>query len=889
MSDIQQTNQALARVFQEEKKRLVFWYDGEGEFEDLLPSIVVEGASLIRMDETPALELKIRLETRDTKDKFILYAPYPEPSPEMDWLCDIKLYSSLFHADKASILLKELGLSNMGIRPFIKERSSFFKSQNRLEKLKKWVEPEDKEESLDLKMLAVLTRAAIPDPFAIFMKLMDTFCGEAGFDPESESRAWKEIDSLGLAPAFWKLMHQTFGYESASSPGLMDLLIKIFVTDFGNNFKNDLPVSLAHFGLTDSVRATNASVFINQWQTHTLHSRNFNCISRHIAERLHFSELLSAINIEDLVDVMTFEKVEQRIISSLRDRIIHISHREFSETLEIIKKRGDGYWAAHSFNDASNGNLYKKAYQALEIAVGLFELRKKYDAGFHYPSALDMFRAYTDELYRFDLYYRQFMEIADHTEQAGWDVLKPLRLAMDEVYSGWFMERLSIQWGNFLAPDHSSHGKSAVPADPVAPPALLDTWQLPGIQNQYRFFKNKVQTTLAGSDRSRIFVIISDAFRYEAAKELTTQINGKYRLKAQIEPMLATLPSYTALGMAALLPHKTLSFQEGSASPRVDGKPAASLKQRAAILAGHAGTAIKASELSEMSKDKGRDFVKQYRVIYIYHDQIDAMGDKAATEDKTFEAVRTTIDELTALVGWIINSLNGTRILITADHGFIYQEKQPEELDKSTLEMPPGSAVKQHKRFVLGPQPGASGAVFCGSTRQTAGTETDMPFLLPKGTNRFYFTGGARFFHGGAMLQEIVIPVVTVSEMKGIHRAKSEIRKAGVSILGSPKKIVTNIPRFEFIQTDAVSGRVKPRGLKISLREGNVRISNEETITFDSTSSAMEDRKKSVRLPLKSGPFDNKKEYALVLRNTDDETEYDRIPMIIDIAFANDF
>jgi len=772
------------------------------------------------------------------------------------------------------------------MRPFIKERSSFFKSRDRVEKIKKWVEPEDKEDSLDLKMLAVLTRAAIPDSFAILMKLMDTFCGEAGFNPESDSRAWKEIDSLGLAPAFWKVMHQTFGYESGSSPGLMDFLIKIFVTDFGNNFKNDLPLSLGHFGLTDTARATNVSVFINQWQTHTLHGRNFNCISRHIAERLNLSEILSAIDIEDLMDVMTFEKVEQQIISSLRDRIIHTSHGEFSDTLEIIKKRGDGYWAVHSFNDDSNGNLYKKAYQALEIAVGLLGLRKKYDVGFHYPSALEMFKAYSDELYRFDLYYRQFMEIANQTEQAGWDVLKPLRQAMDDLYSGWFMERLSMQWGNFLAPDHSSHDKTA---DPVAPPALLDTWHLPGIHNQYRFFKNKVETILAGSDRSRIFVIISDAFRYEAAKELTTQINGKYRLKAQIEPMLGTLPSYTALGMAALLPHKILSFPESSASPKVDGKPAASLEQRSAILERHHGTAIKASELSEMSKNKGRDFVKQYRVIYIYHDQIDAMGDKAATEDRTFEAVRTAIDELTALVGWIINSLNGTRILITADHGFIYQEKKPDELDKSTLEMPPGSAVKQHKRFVLGPQPGASGAVFCGSTQKTAGTETDMPFLLPKGTNRFYFTGGARFFHGGAMLQEIVIPVITVSEMKGIHKLKSEIRKAGVSILGSPKKIVTNIPRFEFIQTDAVSGRVKPRVLKISLREGNVRISNEETITFDSISSAMEDRKKSVRLPLKSGPFDNKKEYALVLRNADDETEYDRIPMIIDIAFANDF
>ncbi|WP_281175467.1 hypothetical protein [Desulfobacter vibrioformis] len=41
------------------------------------------------------------------------------------------------------------------------------------------------------------------------------------------------------------------------------------------------------------------------------------------------------------------------------------------------------------------------------------------------------------------------------------------------------------------------------------------------------------------------------------------------------------------------------------------------------------------------------------------------------------------------------------------------------------------------------------------------------------------------------------------------------------------KKIVTNIPRFEFIQTDAVSNRMKPRTLKISLRDGNELISSE--------------------------------------------------------------
>ncbi len=907
--DIEQTNQALTRIFQEEKKRLVFWYDAEKEFEELLPSIEVEGTTLIRIDEMAALNLKIRLETQEPEEKFILYAPTPEPPPETDWLCDIKLYSSLFHADKASILMKELRLSNMSMRPYIKSRSSFFRSQDRLDRLKKWVEPDDREENIDLKMLTVLSRAVNPEPFAILMKLMDSFCKDSRFNPDLESNPWKEIESLELSKSFWSVMIQTFGYGSESGsaqmepgltdPNLMDLLIKIFVTDFANNFRNDLPISLEHFKFPGTTTGTNASVFINQWQTHTIHCQNFNRISRYIDNKLNIADILSGLEIEDLIDVMTFEKVEQRIISSLRDQIINLTHKDFSETLSIIKKRMDGYWCIHQSDgafshDAGGKNLYKSAYQALEIAIHLFGLRKRYDSGFHYKSAVELFTAYTEKLYRFDQDYRQFIEIANQTEQAGWDVLKPLRQSVDDCYNGWFMERLSMSWGDFLESDLSSDSQMSQSANKTATTALLDTWRLPRILNQYNFFKQRVKPILTGSDRSRIFVIISDAFRYEAAQELTTSINGKYRLKAEMEPMLGILPSTTAIGMASLLPHNSLSFPEDSPSPRVDGKPTASLEQRAEILKAVDGTAIKASDLSSMSKDKGREFVKQHRVIYIYHDQIDAVGDKAASEEKTFEAVRTTIDELTALVGFIINSLNGTRIMITSDHGFIYQEKDLDQLDKSVLtdagvNMSSPNVLKKHKRFILGKDLGVSDTLFSGSTRQTADTDTDMTFRLPKGTNRFYFTGGAKFFHGGAMLQEIVIPMVTVSEMKGIHREESEIKSVGVSILGLAKKIVTNIPRFDLIQTDAVSGRMKARTLKISLRDGNDLISSEETITFDSSSSSMEDRKKAAKLPLKSGPFDNKKAYALVLRNAEDDTEYDRVPIKIDIAFANDF
>jgi uncharacterized protein (TIGR02687 family) len=351
--------------------------------------------------------------------------------------------------------------------------------------------------------------------------------------------------------------------------------------------------------------------------------------------------------------------------------------------------------------------------------------------------------------------------------------------------------------------------------------------------------------------------------------------------------MLGVVPSYTELGMASLLPHRRLSFKP-KGDIVVDDKATGSTVLRANILSLHEGTAIKADELMVMSKDKGREFVKPYRIIYIFHDQIDATGDKAASEGNTFEAVQKTIDELYALISFIINSLNGTNVIVTADHGFIYQEKPPEPMDKSKIEFNPENVVKTRKRFILGKNLNGTDNTFFGNTKITAHTDVEMEFLLPKGTNRLNFVGGARFYHGGAMLQEIVIPVVSVSEMKGIHLEKSEVRSVGVSQLGAYKKLVTNRPVYKFIQTDPVSDRMKALTLKISLRDGNDLISNEETVTFDSASASLDERQKSVKLSLKSGTYDNKKEYFLVLRNMD-ETEYERMPLNIDIAFTNDF
>lgn len=84
--------------------------------------------------------------------------------------------------------------------------------------------------------------------------------------------------------------------------------------------------------------------------------------------------------------------------------------------------------------------------------------------------------------------------------------------------------------------------------------------------------------------------------------------------------------------------------------------------------------ALRAAELMALKKDEGRDLIGEQRAVYIYHNEIDARGDKAATESGTFDAARKAIRELADLVSYVVNNLNGNYILVTADHGFLFTE-----------------------------------------------------------------------------------------------------------------------------------------------------------------------------------------------------------------------
>jgi hypothetical protein len=240
-------------------------------------------------------------------------------------------------------------------------------------------------------------------------------------------------------------------------------------------------------------------------------------------------------------------------------------------------------------------------------------------------------------------------------------------------------------------------------------------------------------------------------------------------------------------------------------------------------------------------------------------------------------------------VAHIVNNLNGHHIVVTADHGFLFTETARVETDKSKLEEKPYGTILAKKRYLLGPKLPDHEAAWHGKLSATAGANGDMEFWIPKGANLFHFVGGARFVHGGAMPQEIVVPVVTVRHIRGKSAQDTKTKSVMVQVLGTNHRITTAYCRFQLIQMEPVSERVKPITLKVAIYEGEAPVTDIQTVKFENSSGNLDERKKWVNLVLKERQYNKKTPYRLVLRDAETGIEQQSVEVIIDRAFTDDF
>ena len=237
------------------------------------------------------------------------------------------------------------------------------------------------------------------------------------------------------------------------------------------------------------------------------------------------------------------------------------------------------------------------------------------------------------------------------------------------------------------------------------------------------------------------------------------------------------------------------------------------------------------------------------------------------------------------LIHRISVSGNTYHFIVTADHGFIYKRDKLTESDKISGKSADKAFV--NRRFIVSKAALEDDGIDHMSMGRVLGNEDSKVVSYPVSSNVFKVAGGgANYVHGGSSPQEMLVPVL---EFK-MERGHMETKNAEIALVSIVHKITNLITSMDFIQSDAVSDTVKAAKYRIFfLSEDNEKISNENSYVADSREENAQKRIFRMRFTFKNKKYDKNKQYYLVVYDEESGLEQWRQPVIMDIAFADDF
>ena len=823
--------EALIKRFHEH--RIIFWYDEKEELTQQFEKLEIKDVNKIHIRDNQ-FEVKYIISKQKANEKFLLYFTGEKPVNEENWLLDMELAHFVFHTDQEAMFLQELELG-FHLKELIAEHIEFFKSKERRLKLKEILGVGDEHQELRYKMLAVVFETEN-------VSLLSFIHAHATAEANKNNKFDKELERYKLDRFYWEQINFTFNYQN-ESPSIYDFLVEVFHYNFPLGQKTNL---------------TKESRFLLvSWKDSNQFRESFASMSERIAVDINIENLLRKSSIDEIINGDLFKLTDKKLIHELTSLIIS-EDLSIDKVLQYIKQRENKFW----FKE------FQYLYKSLEYAAKMMAMVRKH-ANTSYKSFNEGIDHYASELFEIDQLYRKFIWTYRASSQNK--ILASLADKIEKVYANDWLLNYNNNWQKIID--------------------QLSVWSDDVRIAQSQFFNNHVKAFT--NKKQRLFVIISDAFRYECGAELSKRLQSENRFESSITHMQTCLPSYTQLGMAALLPHKELSIKNHSDSVIVDGMSSSGIQGRSKILAKNSGvraTAVKAEDFMKMnSATEGRDFVKQYDLIYIYHNRIDKIGDDKTSEEKVFEAVE---DELHFLMEMMkkISNMNGNHMMITSDHGFIYQHNELDESDFSESASE-GEIWKGNRRFVMGKdlQGSPSTKAFKGSDLNIS---TDMDILITKSINRLRVKGsGTRFVHGGASLQEIVIPLVKVT-----RKRQDTTSQVDIDIIKSTDRITTNILAVSFIQADLVSDKVLPRTIRAAIiANDNELLSDQFNYNFDIDAGSERQREVKHRFQLSSnasGRYKNQRVKLVLEVPVEGSTKwkhYKEFYYTLNISFTNDF
>ena len=837
------------------KRRLVFWHDEAREFIDRLDEITVDGAKLVVLTGNNNFYVKKLLAYDDPESDYLVYCPLSYEKLEDNWLLDMELYSEQFRADLVSIWMDELSAPRTpALYHAFQRYRKFLNAQARRNKIAAQKTAPSTSAQLRAAIMAAIAGLKDAKPDGIIKSVL-----QAGLKTD-RNPVYQEFARYDVDADFWRMAAQGTGYQDAS-PDLNQFAAHLLLTASTRALR---PEFLSDFReLISTAHQAYCYDLVSDWMRGG-DNESLRQIARVVEKELGLPERFMNLRTADLMETEVFPCVHEIILEKLMTQISD-NRIDAEAIVEIVEKRRARVWY----------DSFQNYYDGILQVANMRRFYRKHSAGFHITDPSTLWKEYTTEYYLMDTYYREFHRSYSESLKTYHKRLSDLFIHVMEkaegFYSNWFLNQLGDNWTNACADSLREYG------------------YIPGVDRQVNFYRREV-----ASSESRAYVIISDALRYEVAAALTERLRLETQAKVELKSMQGVFPTITKFGMAALLPHKTLSVEMKIGKTQrlavlADGQSTeAGNRDKLLKAADPASVALKYRDIIDMKRVERQALIKGMNVVYIYHDTIDEAGHQ---ESSVFSACDVAIEELKNMVRIIANEWGGANIIITADHGFLYTYSPLTEDNKVGGIMEKGQDIEIGRRYAIMRKGARSDYLL---PVKFLDGNTDYDAFAPRENIRIKINGGGlNFVHGGISLQEIVTPVIEYHFLRNQskeykdNRDKYDTKPVEIILLSTIRKISNISFSLNFYQKDAVGGNRKAAIYQLCFTDSDGNpISDIVKIIADKNSVNEQNRVFCCNFNLKAQKYFNAETYFLVITDENGLQRHEEFQ--IDIASVSD-
>lgn len=794
---------------------LLLFFDKEEEYKEEILAINDSRFKVLMVDKN-YFKIKYELEILYPNEKVLLYHPFEKPSGislKNYPLTDLIYANEELLIDESADLLAKYAIHHSHA-PIIMQFKRYVKAAKYQKKLLPVLsaKPFNEYRFKNTILSFILNESKVGNETMNLIKLFEI----ASESEESFNKIFQLIKRDKLESFLSELIYQVvhIHIEEVVFTKIQSLFYELKYNILTKNIKvvsSEDPYH--HLKVDNELTLSKVELFFKEWMDDRSKSKTLDHVLTHFGQPINEANLVKVYGAQTEFGIKTANIIQHEIESLtqlVKDNPLKVIETIISWKTENTIQEDYQYEIDFLWHTAKYYNLIKN-YR---------------DFDFNYIE--DYIKNYESELFALDLHYRHAFtayQILDREKEVTLftEVFSLLNKSYDQ-----FLIDLNQSWLKIL--EENQFDINAVK-----------------VSKQYNFYEDHIDI-----NPNKKVVIISDGFRFELAKDLVNELRGDSTNRIELNSMIASIPSYTNLGMSNLLPNDEIEaiINDKSIDYSIKGiKTNSANREKIIQLVEPNATVEEYAQFMRLSISEQRDVLKANKVTYIYHNWMDAIGDKRNSEYYTFEAVEQCIDQLKLLIKKLYNSLNMYNIYVTSDHGFLFNYNQIKENSRQVFPEVK-SILKEHTRFCITTDYYHSKESYTIPLKNTTNIKSEANVILPKGINRFKKLGGfgVQFVHGGASLQELVVPVLFLSRQR--HVKVSDVTFTRIDQVST---MANSSAKFKILQEHAVGQNYQAITISVGIYDiKNQLLTNEVELDLNMTSNQPSERVVEFRLELNS-------------------------------------